>query len=222
MKSMKRAVTFLLIIAVTSWGTDKEKLRLKPMIAIGAENGSFAISQATLAAYSDRDIRVRRGSDTKWELIQSTNPKNKPVSFTFDKGAWSLANKPRSADLTEDWFCDPLNQVDITEREDVSALPANTKPKQVFTFDRYTVVIYASSNSKVNYEIRIAVLQKDGEDDWKLSSSQLVSDQGYYCGAVQITRNQFAVIIDEPAGSSDYSAVYVYQIAVGDPVQRSR
>jgi hypothetical protein len=39
-----------------------------------------------------------------------------------------------------------------------------------------------------------------------------VSEYGFYCGKQVVTTDIRAILVDEPAGSSDYSAVYFFAI----------
>jgi hypothetical protein len=111
-------------------------------------------------------------------------------------------------------FCDAFDQIDISRSVDkgiLSILPKDAKIKSAETLgNRLTFVVYATSNSPVAYPIRVAMFEGDATHGFAVVGTDSVSSDGNYCGVQTIGRNYRAILVNEPAGSSDSSAVYLY------------
>lgn len=116
-------------------------------------------------------------------------------------------------------LCDRLNQInDESWGSLAGALPKGARIKSVSQTNRWAVVVYAAADEPVEYSINIAVFEGRTDDpyrSYRLVQTEKVSE-GNFCGIYQYSGKaqlHFLALVDEPAGSSDYLAVYGYSIA---------
>jgi hypothetical protein len=95
-----------------------------------------------------------------------------------------------------------------------SALRPSAKIKSVLLFDpQLTAVVYTTPGDEVPFVIRIALVRGEPKTGYSVVDDDLATEFGTYCGARLGGPGVLYVFADEPAGSSDSSAVYVYALA---------
>lgn len=209
------AQCLLLILALYSSPAPQiVRPQLKKIVGLAAEDGVVAIRGNTLSVFSTGNIRVQDQTNQQWKMADK---KADAVSVRVSDTRWRQLPNPLPISTAFGFaFCDPLNQVDIQATDSIvqSVLPPGAKVKSlVHVSDGLTVVVYAASNNTVRYDIRVALLKNEKTGGYSLLEDDLATDAGNFCGVHRGDGKVFFVFADEPSGSSDFSAVYVYGIA---------
>lgn len=212
---MKRRTGILLIIIAAAFANSQAPAssNLVRVGGISAENGVFGLQDRLITAYTDQTISVEFGSDSKRQFLHHSG------SASFEVKGESMQWVQNNIPLTlahEFQFCDSLNQVDISMRVDkeiLLILPKNAKIKSTEDLsDNRTLVVYAEPDSRVIYKISMALVQGKLAQKYTMIGNDTVSSYGNFCGTQALTQNLRAILVDEPAGSSDFSAIYIYAI----------
>ncbi len=203
-----------LIVALLSSATAQSTApqRLVRIGGIAGEIGLLAFADGRISVYADKTIRIQFAPNPKWKILDHSG------SASFEVSGESLRRTKDTLSLAvaKDFqFCDPLNQVDISSTVDKSVslvLPANSKIKSKEDLrDDLTLVVYSAPNGKVRYDVQVALLQGTSEKQ-AIVGVGTVSSDGNYCGTESLGGSYRAILIDEPRGSSDFSAAYIYEI----------
>jgi hypothetical protein len=113
-------------------------------------------------------------------------------------------------------LCDPLNQIDISstvDRRIISILPKNSKIKSVEVLsDRVTFAVYTEPASPTRYGVKVMMVETTTPKSAREIGSDTVPSDGFYCGIQSLGGNLYAILLDEPSGSSDFTAAYVYSL----------
>jgi hypothetical protein len=190
-------------------------------VGISAENGIFALSGQILSAFSSGDILLWSPENPQGNL---TKKKFGVVSLRVHDLEWEQIRNPLPMTSAHGLaLCDHLNQIDIhsTDSKVQSVLPAGARVKSLlFVSDDLTLVVYSVSGKPVTYDIRVGLLEHKGAGEYSLLDDDLATDAGNFCGVQTGQGNHFFVFADEPAGSSDSSAVFVYGVRAGERARR--
>jgi hypothetical protein len=204
----------LLIVAIsTTLVAQATQTRIQKIVGIAAEDGIVALDGDKLSVYSNANIRIQDSTSLQWKLEEK---KSGAVSVKVDGTRWKELLNPLPISTAYGFaLCDPLNQIDVrtTDNRVRSALPAGAKIKSlVHARDSLSLVVYSMSNNTVRYDVRIGVMQNEATGGYSLINDDLATDAGIFCGVQQGNGDLFFVFADEPSGSSDFSAVYVYAV----------
>lgn len=178
---------------------------------IAAENGEFAFRNNVVTAYSDGDIGVIYGTGDKRSDIEAAGK-----SVSYEVSDQSLKRVPYDAPIAlahEFQFCDSFDQVsrpvDAAFR---AVLPKDAKVKAVENYgDGRTLAIYSVPGAD-HYRIDFSLIEGTSGNRYSVIGSVPVSEYGDYCGMQAMTREIRAVLVDEPAGGSDFSVVYLFAV----------
>jgi hypothetical protein len=181
--------------------------------AIAGESGVFASLNRLITMYSDGTIRAQFGVESKWQAIDHTG------SVSFEVKEVNLRRSQDNVPLAvahEFDLCDPLNQIDLSTTVDKNLallLPKGSRIKAVEdTGHGLTLVIFATNDERVRYETRLALIESGQGHTYSTVGKSTVSTVGNYCGMRSLGDEYRAILIDEPAGSSDFSAAYIYAL----------
>ena len=210
---MKTGIGALFIIVCAALATPQAPTsnRVVRIGGISGEIGTFALSQGMITVYSDKSISVQFGTNPKRQYLEYSES----VSFEVKGESMRRSQDKIPLALPRDFeFCDPLNQVNLPgERKMRLALPKNARIKTIEELsDKRTLVVYSASDNHVAYEIRLVLLQSDTAQKYTIIGGDNVSKDGTYCGIQTMDGDHRVVLVDEPSGSSDFSAVYVYAL----------
>jgi hypothetical protein len=212
---MKRQVSVLLVILTTALARSQAPVstRVARLGGIAGETGMVASLNRLVTVYSDNTIRVQSGTDLKWKIVEHSGP----VSFEVKDEEMKRTQDNVPLAVAHDFsFCDALNQVDISRTVDrgiLSILPKGALIKATERLsDNVTLVVYAESDSPVRYGIRVAMFQSKLAHKYSIVGEDTVTIDGNYCGMQSLGGNYRLILVDEPAGSSDFSAAFVYAL----------
>jgi len=186
---------------------------LQRVCGLAGENGVIALQGDTISMFSDENIRVQEATGGDWKL-QTKNSGG--VSLRIAGSHWKRVQNhlPVSA-AHGPLFCDRLNQVDIssTDSKLSRALPKGAKVKVVSHRDNSFLVVYSTSGAAVRYDVRVALLEPSSSGDYLLIQTDTATEDGSFCGMQSLDDGHYIILADEPSGSSDFLAVYVYNVA---------
>jgi len=186
---------------------------LKRLVGIAAEDGVVAIDGNMVSVFSVGNIRVQDAEQLQWKLAHK---KGGAVSFRAEGTGWYEQRSALPISTAHSFaFCDPLNQVDLgSVNENLrSALPAEARVKSLIRVrSDLNLVVYSVSRKTVSYDVRVGLVQSKVAGGYSLVVDDLATDSGNFCGVQQGEEGLVFVFVDEPAGSSDFSAVYAYTI----------
>jgi hypothetical protein len=215
---MKRRFSVLLIM-VTAAFASSQKPASNSLVRVGgisAENGEFAMQDALITAYTDQTIGVEFGPNPKRQFLGHSG------SASFEVKGESMQRVQNHIPVTlahEFQLCDSFNQIDRSNVDTtiVSALPKNAKVKSTEDLiDGRILVVYTvpdnSNDSLIGYKIMVSLLKADPAQGYSVVGSDTVTSYGFYCGIQALTKNLRTILVNEPAGSSDFSAVYIYAL----------
>jgi hypothetical protein len=185
--------------------------RLLRIGGIAGESGIFASSDDQVTMYSNGDIYTWSGAGSKRQLIVVSGS----ISLMVKGETLQRSQTKIPLALAHDFqLCDAFDQIDISRSIDKgisSILPKYAKIKSAETLGNgLTFVVYATADSTATYPIRAAMIEGDAIHGYAIVGIDSVSSDGNYCGVQTIGRNYRAILVNEPAGSSDASAVYLY------------
>jgi hypothetical protein len=202
---------FLLIVGcVTTCSSQDSKLDLRKVVGLAAENGTVAIQKDVISIFSQGNIRLEGPSG--W-TVQRQNAG--VISLRISGLSWERENNGLNPSMAHGpLLCDPLNQINIASTLGPLplALPDGARVKSVLEFPNFSIVVYAISASTVRYDVRIALLQHIGVDHYVLVKAETPSENGTFCGIQNLGQNHFLLFADEPSGSSDFLALYLYAV----------
>jgi len=210
-KAFFKALAVAFVITVVSKAQTPGASQLLRVGGIAAENGGFAFLNNLITAYSAGNIRVIQGTGERWSDVQIAGK-----SVSYELKDLSMKRVPDNVPIAvahEFQFCDSFDQVsrpvDAAFR---AVLPQDAKVKAVEDYgDGLTLAIY-SVPSRDHYLIDFSLIESTASNRYSVISTVPVSEYGDYCGIQAITREMRAILVDEPSGSSDYSAVYLFAI----------
>jgi hypothetical protein len=186
---------------------------LRKVVGLAGENGIAALQGDTISMFSEGNIWLEdpNGNGGRLEVKNSG-----AVSLRIRGTEWKRAES--NLDISAAYgpaFCDPLNQVDIasTLGKLPLALPKGARVKLAQASHGLTLVVYSISASTVRYDIRIALLQPTNSGNYLLIKADTVTEAGSVCGLQAVGGDRYVVLTDEPSGSSDFLALYVYAVA---------
>lgn len=210
-KMMLISLIALTSLSVFSQTLAKPDLRL--VAGITGENGLVALQDGRISMFSSKNIGIIHANNRKVIFI---NNEAGVVSLGFKNSSWeqTKAHLDLSA-ASAPAMCDRLNQINIAsiEKKVANALPKGAKIKIIKSVGEFVCAIYSISNNTVRYDIQIALLEHGKLGGFNLIKSDKVTEYGAFCGLRDAGDNNLFLIVDEPAGSSDYLAVYVYSLA---------
>jgi hypothetical protein len=210
-KTSFRVLAAAFVIIAVSRAQTPAASQLVKVGGIAAENGGFAFLNNLITAYSDGNIRVIQGAGDKWSDVQIAG---KSVSYEVKNLSMKrVSDNVPIAVAHEFQFCDSFDQVshpvDAAFR---AVLPKDAKVKAVEDYgDGRTLAIYSAPGTD-HYLIDFSLIESTPSNRYSMISTVPVSAYGDYCGMQAITREIRAVFVDEPSGSSDYSAVYLFAV----------
>lgn len=212
----------MLLVAVSSaLAAQATQTRLQKLVGIAAEDGIVALDGNKLSVFSRANIQIQDPTSLQWKLAEK---KSGAVSVGVDGTRWQELPSPLPISTAYGFaFCDPLNQVDVRASDNRirSVLPAGAKVKSlVRVSDDLSLVVYSTSTNTVRYDVRVGVVQNRVSSGYSLINDDLATDAGNFCGVQQGNGDVFLVFADEPSGSSDFSAVYIYALVGREHRQR--
>lgn len=203
-------IAFLAITGTTSAQTPKAKA-LTTIGGISAENGEFALVGNRVTAYSDKDIFLWQGANGKPGLVTAGGG-----SLTFEvreSGLVNVTGNVSSASAHEFELCDSFDQISRPVDDDIrTALPAGAKVKAREEMIDGRVLVAYSKPGIDHYLLMLSLFESAPNNHHKLVGTETASDYGEYCGMQVLTATTWAMLVDEPSGSSDFSAVYFFAI----------
>ena len=185
--------------------------RLVKIGGIAAENGEFAFLNDLITAYSGGNIRFVQGAGEKWNYVQIAG---KSASFEVKNLSMRSVSDNVPIGIAHEFsFCDSFDQVSRPVDSAFRAvLPKGAKVKAEEDYgDGQTLVIYTVPVAD-HYLIDFTLIESTAGKGYSVVGTVPVSEYGDYCGMQAVTREIRAVMVDEPAGSSDYSAVYLFAV----------
>jgi hypothetical protein len=187
--------------------------RLRKLVGVAGENGVVALNGNKLSLFSPANIRIQDPTSPQWRLADT---KSGAVSIRAHGAHWQELPTPLPVSAAYSFaFCDPLNQVNLrsTDVGVRSVLPASARVKSIIRVsDDLNFVIYSASANTVTYDVRVGLVENKKTGGYSLLDDQTATDAGTFCGVQRGNEGIFFVFGDEPSGSSDFSAVYVYTI----------
>jgi hypothetical protein len=213
--TMKGCVAKALLAILTITGAmPAQAPRDKTLTAIGgisAENGEFAFIGNRVTAHSDRDIFLWRGANGKRDLITAGGG-----AATFEVRETGIANvsgNVSSASAHEFQLCDSFDQISRSIDNDIRAvLPADAKVKTSAELINGRILVAYSKPGTDHYLLMLSLFESAPNNRYTLVGTEAVSDYGDYCGMQVLTATTWAMLVDEPGGSSDFSSVYFFAI----------
>ncbi|WP_242395760.1 hypothetical protein [Anaeromyxobacter oryzisoli] len=176
-----------------------------------AEGGEVAIQSDAVTMFSSGSVAVIEPGSDNWRFRAGGGA----VSVRLVHSAFEFSGTHLNASAaTSPGLCDPFDQIDLREARDaiVAALPSAAHVKSVIEFTDVALAIYSAPKSEPRPDLRLAVLKRiDYGRSYRLMGSALVSDAGVFCGAFALAKGHVVVLVDEPAGSSDYLAAYGFR-----------
>lgn len=212
---MKGSVVYaILAILVTAGTTPAQTPKAKALTAIGgisAENGEFSFIGNRVTAFSDRDISVWRGTHGKWELVTAGGG---AIPFEIrETGLANVTGNVSSALAHEFQLCDSFDQISISVDDEIRAiLPADAKVKAIEELVDGRILVAFSKPEAKHHLLMLSLFESDPNNHYKLVGTETASVHGDYCGMQVLTRRIWAMLVDEPSGSSDFSAIYFFAI----------
>jgi hypothetical protein len=186
--------------------------RIQVVIGITGENGVVALKDGAISMYSRKSLAIISGGEKRARQAQSNDG---VVSLVLNRSRWEQSQEHlgTSAAFTPG-LCDRLNQINLASiHSQVSkALPNGAMIKAVYEEGGMAVAVYSTSASAVRYKIYIGLLKRGKNQAYSLINSELVSEAGNLCGVQESGDNQYIILVDEPAGSSDYLTAYVCSV----------
>lgn len=210
MTRLTLSIAALAIIAALSAQT-REARELIKIGGIAAENGEFAFLKNLITAYSGGNIRFIQGEGEKWNYAQIAG---KSASFEVKNLSMRMVSYSVPIGMAHEFqFCDSFDQVSRPADAAFRAvLPKGAKLKAEEDYaDGRTLVIY-SVPGEDHYRLDLSLIESTAGKRYSVLGTVSVTKYGDYCGMQAITREIRAVMVDEPAGSSNYSAVYLVAI----------
>lgn len=201
------------LVLATGAGAQPDKPRLQRIVKLSAEHGMVAFRSDTVSVFSPGTISLQDG---RGGLVEYPDKKNNAVTVRIESGGWKRV--AANLDLQSAFdppLCDPLNQIDVGPQhsEVRAALPSGAKIKDVQMFDGgLLVVVFSTSLLAVEYDVRVALLRTTSPTTAEVLDMDTATEWGNYCGMLVVAKKRFAVLADQPAASSDYLAVYVYDV----------
>ncbi|MGB0065655.1 MAG: hypothetical protein WBP85_14530 [Terracidiphilus sp.] len=219
MKTLAVAALFVVLLAAWTLGAQTPKPNeLVRIGSISAENGDFSILDNLITAYSDRDISVEYGTGDKRDFLTTEGG---AVSFRVKGEIMQSAAENAPEGAAESFaFCDADDQVSIPVEGAIRAmLPKGAKVKETEDLDDGRLLIAYSTPGIEHYKLFLALLKGKPGTRYRVVGSGFVSEYGFYCGQLAITKNIRAVLVNEPSGSSDSSSVYLFAIKEENPAK---
>lgn len=213
---MRRRVILTILFAATCLSAGERqgtKLDLREVVGLSGEIGMAAIRGNMISMFSNKDIFIEdpNGGGPKLQKRDSG-----VVSLIIQDSRWTRAEKNLDISAASDpALCDPLNQIDIspTLGKLPLALPKSSKVKIVRELGDSAIAVYSTSvENTYGYDVRIALLQLARDGNYVLIKQDTATEYGRVCGLQTAGDSHFVVLADEPAASSDFLALYVYEV----------
>lgn len=206
-------VILALVFCVPAVPQNSPASHLAKVGAVAGEAGMFASLNRLITMHSDKSVRAQYGTTGKWQFIEHSGP----VSFELKGNSMVRSQDSVPLAVAHDFeLCDALNQVDISSTTDkglVSVLPKGARIKATESVsEKLTLVVYAATDNPVKYAVHLALVQNDEDHKFSKVADDTVSVDGNYCGLQALVGGYRVILLDEPAGSSDFSAAYVYRL----------
>jgi len=207
------ASAIIAILAITG-AMPAQTPKAKALTAIGgisAENGEFAYVGNRVTAYSDKDIFLWQGANGKPDLVTA---RGGAIPFEVrETGLVNVTGNVSSALAHEFQLCDSFDQISRWIDEDIrAALPSDAKVKAREELIDGRILVAFSKPGTDHYLLMLSLFENAPNNHYKLVGTETVSEYGDYCGMQVLTAMTWAVLVDEPGGSSDFSAVYFFAI----------
>ena len=211
---MNRPVSNALLVSliVISTNGQPQAPRLQRLVDIRGEHGAVSFQADKLSLFSTGNISV-----TNWLNNGQQQLDAKVGVVTLELGADGWRRSESHLDVKSAYsppMCDPLNQIDIgsTDTAIRQALPMGSKIKAIETInDGWFLVVYSTSKSAVRYDIQVALVRARRPSPRTATREDAITlaTSSSFCGTRFVDHTRVAIIADEPAGSSDYLAIYV-------------
>ena len=219
---MRKTIFFVIAFAVVTMAASVAQAPVGNQVVriggVAAEDSEFAFSDNTVTAYSDGNIRNIQGDGDRWKIDAITG---KSISYTVKTQSMKVVSGTTPLLHAHEFqFCDQFDQVSRPVDAALRAvLPKDAKVKEEEDYgDGRTLVVYTVPGED-HYWIELSVIDSTKGGGYSLVGKAPATEDGFYCGVQAMTREIRAVLVDEPAGSSNYSAVYFFVIR---PRQASR
>jgi len=209
--SVASAVIAILAIACAAPAQTSKAKVLTAIGGISAENGEFSFIGDRVTAFSDRDISVWRGADGKREFVTADGG---AIAFEVrETGLVNVTGNVSSASAHEFQLCDSFDQIARWIDDDIrAALPADAKVKAREELVDERILVAYSKPGTDHYVLMLSLFERAPNNRYTLVGTETASQYGEYCGMQVLTAKIWAMLVDEPAGSSDSSAVYFFAI----------
>jgi hypothetical protein len=195
--------------ACVSQGT---KFELRKIVGLSVEDGDVALQGDTISVFSKGDIVIRDQTGNNWVTQEKISD---GVSVRIKGSEWERAAKNLDLSIAHrPGLCDPFDQIDLPPKQGKlrSALPTGAKVKLVQEFQDYSFVVFSTSTGQQFYQVRVALLQPAPDHGYRLIKTDTATETGIFCGMQGVDHDHGVVFTDEPAGSSDFLGVYVYEV----------
>lgn len=212
---MKRVLLTLAIglTSLAAFSNVQFKPGLRLIVGITGEDGVVALQDGKISMFSSKNIGIIGADSRKVKFLENAEG---VVSLGFKDSGWKqMDSHLELSAASAPMLCDRLNQINICSIEKMvsKVLPKGSRIKAVKSTGGYFYVVYSASKNTVKYDIHIAMLGPRSGGGFKLIKNDLVTEAGAFCGMRDAGDNLLYLIVDEPSGSSDRLAVYVYSLA---------
>lgn len=195
-----------------AWAQQPGSPKIQMVVGITGEDGVVALKEGTVSMYSQKNIGIIPKGERRARLVES---KIGVASLALAGSRWEQVQAHLSLSTAfAPGLCDRLNQINLssTQRQISKALPTGARVKAVREEADMAVIIFSTSSLPVKYKIHIGLLQRLKNGTYSLINEEVVSEAGSFCGIQDAGNSNYYVLVDEPAGSSDYLTVYVYSL----------
>lgn len=185
---------------------------LHKVLGLWGEFGIVAVQGNTISMFSPETISTEDAGRSGQRMERAPHG---AFSVEITDGKWKkvLTHLPLSA-AHRPALCDRLNQIDLAsiDTDFARALPAGARIKSLQELDSLALAVYTLSDRPVEYDVRIGLLQRAADSNYLLLETELVSEDGNFCGIQPAGKGNYLLFTVEPAASSDFLGVYVYAV----------
>jgi hypothetical protein len=212
---MKRLLALMFMSVLCSTVVERSQAQksngLVKLGGIAAENGEFAILDELVTAYSAKNVRAGVGERSILKLVENDRG---AVSYEIKKtGMRGVKNAVPLAMAHEFQLCDSLDQVSLPIEDGIrTLLPKGAKIKSTETLLDGRILLAYSQPGDEHYKLALSLVEDIASNGYAVVGNGTISDYGDYCGMQRMTTDVRAFLVDEPSGSSDFSAAYFFAV----------
>lgn len=212
---MRRLLAFTLMSALfTAMAGRSQAPKSNDLMKLGgiaAENGEIAILNTLVTAYSSRNIRASAGKLVTFNIVGNDG---RPVSYEIKTtGMQRVKDTVPAAVAHEFQLCDSLDQISMPIENGIRALlPKGAKIKSTEKLLDGRILLAYSEPSDEHYRLVLSLVDGTADIGHTTVGEEIISGYGDYCGMQSITKDIRAVLVNEPSGSSDFSAAYFFAL----------